>query len=109
MLLAAVVAASAFCLATAEAQTVAPSPQERARMEGFVDGAVREAMASRHIAGATAAVIDRDGIVMTRGYGQAGQVRLGRQRHAVSRRFDLQDADLDCDHAAGRAGKARAR
>jgi CubicO group peptidase (beta-lactamase class C family) len=42
---------------------------DRARVEAFVDGAVREAMRSRRIAGVSVAIVDRSGAVMTRGYG----------------------------------------
>jgi len=44
---------------------------DRPRLEAFVDGAVHEAMRSRHIAGVTVAIVDRSGVAMARGYGIA--------------------------------------
>jgi CubicO group peptidase (beta-lactamase class C family) len=44
---------------------------DRLRVEAFVDGAVREAMRVDHIAGVSIAIVDRSGVVMTRGYGAA--------------------------------------
>jgi len=50
----------------------APAPLDRAKVEAFVDGAVAEAMRENHIAGVTVAVVDRSGVVLTKGYGVAG-------------------------------------
>ena len=41
-------------------------------MSTFVDGAVREALRTDHIAGVSVAIVDREGVVLTRGYGVAG-------------------------------------
>jgi CubicO group peptidase (beta-lactamase class C family) len=43
----------------------------RAMIEAFVDGAVREAMRAEKIAGVSVAIVDRAGVVMARGYGAA--------------------------------------
>ncbi|HEY1925924.1 MAG TPA: serine hydrolase domain-containing protein [Caulobacteraceae bacterium] len=48
-----------------------PPPLDRARLTAFVDGAVREAIRRDHIAGVAVAVVDRSGVVMSRGYGVA--------------------------------------
>ncbi len=58
---------AALRAATAEA---AP-PFDRAKVETFVDGAVHEAMRADHIAGVTLAIVDRAGVIMTKGYGFA--------------------------------------
>jgi CubicO group peptidase (beta-lactamase class C family) len=56
----------------AGAQAPAPRPAlDKARVEAFVDGAVAQAMRTDHIAGVTVAIVDRSGIVMTKGYGVA--------------------------------------
>jgi CubicO group peptidase (beta-lactamase class C family) len=44
---------------------------DRARIEAFVDGAVREAMRAERIAGVSVAIVDGAGVVMARGYGAA--------------------------------------
>ena len=49
---------------------------DRVRVEAFVDGAVREAMRVDHIAGVSVAIVDRAGVVMTRGYGAAADSPL---------------------------------
>ena len=59
----------AFAGAQAHAQTSAPI--DHAKVEAFVDGAVREAMRAEKIAGVSVAIVDRAGVVMTRGYGAA--------------------------------------
>ena len=63
------------CLAVAipgaGAQTPASAPLDRVKVEAFVDGAVGEAMRDDKIAGVTVAVVDRTGVVMTKGYGVA--------------------------------------
>lgn len=41
-------------------------------LEAFVDGVVAAYMANDHIAGATVAVVDRDRVLMAKGYGVAG-------------------------------------
>src|SRR5580693_9259808 len=56
---------------TPTAQTPAGQPLDRAKVEALVDGAVGEAMRDDKIAGVTVAVIDRTGVVMTKGYGVA--------------------------------------
>jgi CubicO group peptidase (beta-lactamase class C family) len=53
----------------APAQT--QSHVDRTTIEAFVDGAVREALRADHIAGVSIAIVDRDGVVMARGYGAA--------------------------------------
>lgn len=66
-------AAWAITVCAASAQTEATSaPLDRARAEAFMSGAVRQAMRDDRIVGASAAVIDARGVVMTRGYGRAG-------------------------------------
>ncbi len=71
----AIVAALAGAEARAQtaAQTAAqtPAPVDHAKVETFVDGAVREAMRADKIAGVSVAIVDRAGVVMTRGYGAA--------------------------------------
>ena len=59
----------AFAGEQAYAQTSAPI--DHAKVEAFVDGAVREAMRAEKIAGVSVAIVDRAGVVMTRGYGAA--------------------------------------
>ena len=44
---------------------------DRAKIEAFVDGAVHEAIRAEKIAGVSVAIVDRDGVVMARGYGAA--------------------------------------
>ncbi len=46
-----------------------------ARLESFVDGAVQQAMTSEHIAGVAVAIIDRNGVLLAKGYGTAGSGR----------------------------------
>jgi CubicO group peptidase (beta-lactamase class C family) len=58
-------------LAGAEARAQTPAPVDHAKIETFVDGAVREAMRADKIAGVSVAIVDRAGVVMTRGYGAA--------------------------------------
>jgi CubicO group peptidase (beta-lactamase class C family) len=70
LLLASLGAASAGT-APAGASDAGPPPLDRAEVSAFVDGAVREAMRTDHIAGVTVAIVDRSGVVMTRGYGVA--------------------------------------
>lgn len=48
-----------------------PPALDRTKVEAFVDGAVRQAMRSDHIAGVSVAIVDRSGVVLTRGYGLA--------------------------------------
>jgi CubicO group peptidase (beta-lactamase class C family) len=58
----------------ADAQTpppLTPAPLDRAKVSAFVDGAVREALKTDHIAGVSVAIVDRSGVVMTKGYGAA--------------------------------------
>ena len=50
----------------------AQAPLDRARVEAFVDGALGQAMREDRVAGVTVAVVDRTGVVMTKGYGRAG-------------------------------------
>ncbi len=62
------------CAATMAAGGVvaqSPAPLDRAKVSAFVDGAVEDAMRTNHIAGVSVAVVDRSGVVMTRGYGVA--------------------------------------
>ena len=54
------------------APTPPAAPLDRAKVEAFVDGAVAEAMRDNHIAGVTVAIVDRSGVVLTKGYGVAG-------------------------------------
>jgi len=64
-----------FVVSTAGSQAQAPGPPaplDRGKVEAFVDGAVAEAMRDDHIAGVTVAVVDRSGVVLTKGYGVAG-------------------------------------
>ncbi|HEY1719881.1 MAG TPA: serine hydrolase domain-containing protein [Magnetospirillaceae bacterium] len=48
-----------------------PAPLDPVRVGAFFDGAVAEVMRNQHVAGATVAVVDRSGVVLTRGYGMA--------------------------------------
>jgi CubicO group peptidase (beta-lactamase class C family) len=48
-----------------------PTPLDRDKVSTFVDGAVREALRTDHITGASVAIVDRSGVVLTRGYGVA--------------------------------------
>ncbi|HLI66832.1 MAG TPA: serine hydrolase domain-containing protein [Caulobacteraceae bacterium] len=69
--------------ATAVAAAPAPSgtrlapgaPIPPAELEAFVDGVVREAMTSRHIAGVAVSVVQDGQVVLKKGYGFAGQGR----------------------------------
>jgi CubicO group peptidase (beta-lactamase class C family) len=68
-------AAGLLALAAANAaltQTPTSTPLDRMRVEAFVDGAVAEAMREDQIAGAAVAIVDRSGVVLTKGYGLAG-------------------------------------
>jgi CubicO group peptidase (beta-lactamase class C family) len=65
-----VVLGIAFCAAL-RVGAAASAPLERSAIESFVSGAVQEAMRAQHIAGVTVAIVDRSGVVMTRGYGFA--------------------------------------
>ena len=56
--------------AKARLQPGAPIPP--AELEALVDGAVRQAMLERHIAGATVAVVQNGQVVLKKGYGVAG-------------------------------------
>ena len=56
----------------APGQAPAGQPLDRVKVEAFVDGAVGEAMRDDHIAGVTVAIVDRSGVVLTKGYGLAG-------------------------------------
>jgi CubicO group peptidase (beta-lactamase class C family) len=68
----ALAAAMAASIGIAGARAPAPRPAlDKARVEAFVDGAVAEAMRTDHIAGVTVAIVDRSGVVMTKGYGVA--------------------------------------
>ena len=49
----------------------AQAPLDRARVAAYVDGAVEEAIRVNHIGGVSVAIVDRSGVVMTRGYGVA--------------------------------------
>jgi CubicO group peptidase (beta-lactamase class C family) len=51
--------------------STAPAPLDPSKVEAFVDGAVAEAMRADHIAGVTVAIVDRSGVVLTKGYGVA--------------------------------------
>jgi CubicO group peptidase (beta-lactamase class C family) len=66
---------AALVLLTAPAHAQAPAPLDRDRVATFIDGAVAALMDSRHVAGVTVAVVDREGVVLARGYGQAGENR----------------------------------
>jgi CubicO group peptidase (beta-lactamase class C family) len=59
------------------AQTEAPPPStlDRARVEAFMSGAVRQALLDDRIVGASASVVDLNGLVMARSYGRAGADR----------------------------------
>jgi CubicO group peptidase (beta-lactamase class C family) len=61
----------AAAMAASSTLGAAPAPLDRARVEAFVDGAVEEAMRADHIAGVAVAVVDRSGVVLTKGYGIA--------------------------------------
>ena len=63
--------ASAIALGAIGAVAQTQDPAAHAKMEAFVDGAVREAMRAERIAGVTIAIVDRDGVVMARGYDEA--------------------------------------
>jgi len=67
----AMVAALAGAEARAQTPAQTPAPVDHAKIETFVDGAVREAMRADKIAGVSVAIVDRAGGVMTRGYGAA--------------------------------------
>lgn len=71
-------AASVSCmlaLATAAMAQPVTAPVDRGRVEAFMSGAVRQAMREDRIVGASVAVIDRNGLVMARGYGRASEGR----------------------------------
>ena len=48
-----------------------PVALDRQKVSAFVDGAVEEAIKTNHVAGVAVAIVDRSGVVMTRGYGVA--------------------------------------
>ena len=58
-------------IAVSPALGAEPQPLDRAKVGAFVDSAVTQAMNEDHIAGVSVAVVDRSGVVMTRGYGLA--------------------------------------
>ena len=66
--------ATAVLLAATPAAAQTTSP-DHARIVAYVDGAVRTAMKTDHIAGASVAIVDRTGVVMTGGYGLAAPGR----------------------------------
>src|SRR5215472_3214815 len=74
-LVALVVAAGLFAGDRAAAQSPPPAPLDRARVEAFTDGLVLSAMRSGHVAGVGVAIVDRSGIVLTKGYGMAAPGR----------------------------------
>src|SRR5215472_425157 len=75
-LVALVVAAGLVAGDRAAAQSpTAPAPLDRARVEAFTDGLVLSAMRSGHVAGVGVAIVDRSGIVLTKGYGMAAPGR----------------------------------
>ncbi len=57
-----------LCAAPGAAQQARP-PLDRARVAAFVDGAVAQAMRTQHIQGVSVAIVDAQGVVLTRGYG----------------------------------------
>jgi CubicO group peptidase (beta-lactamase class C family) len=63
--------ALAITLGVSDAVAQSQKSSDRARIEAFVDGAVREAMRGEKIAGVSVAIVDRGGVVMVRGYGAA--------------------------------------
>jgi CubicO group peptidase (beta-lactamase class C family) len=63
--------ALAITLGAIDAAAQAEGQVERAKIEAFVDGAVREAMRADKIAGVSVAIVDSTGVVMARGYGAA--------------------------------------
>lgn len=63
--------ALAIALGAIDAVAQTQDQVEHARMEVFVDGAVREATRAEKIAGVSVAIVDRAGVVMARGYGAA--------------------------------------
>lgn len=73
--LAAVAALFVAAAPAAWAQEPGPQPLDRDRVSAFMDGAVTSLMRSQHVAGVTVAIIDRQGPVLLRGYGQAGEGR----------------------------------
>jgi CubicO group peptidase (beta-lactamase class C family) len=56
----------------AKARLQPGTPIPPAELEALVDGAVRQAMAERHVAGATVAVVQNGQVVLKKGYGLAG-------------------------------------
>jgi CubicO group peptidase (beta-lactamase class C family) len=56
----------------AKARLQPGTPIPPAELEALVDGAVRQAMAGRHVAGATVAVVQTGQMVLKKGYGLAG-------------------------------------
>jgi len=51
------------------------APIDPVKLESFVDGAVQQVMTSEHIAGVTVAIVDRNGVLLAKGYGTAGSGR----------------------------------
>ena len=68
----ALVLGCAALLAAGGARAQPLAPLNRETVSAFVDGAVREALRTDHIAGVSVAIVDREGVVLTRGYGVAG-------------------------------------
>ena len=58
-------------LAPSGARLAAGTPIPAAELEAFVDGAVREALAAEHVAGAAVSVVQNGQIVLSKGYGFA--------------------------------------
>src|SRR5205814_4158907 len=48
---------------------------DRAKVEAFVDAVVHQHMLEQHVGGISVAVIDRNGPLLIKGYGTAGQGR----------------------------------
>jgi len=66
---------AAMPVPAAPTRAAAPARIDPVKLEGFVDGAVAQAMKDQHIAGMTVAVIDRNGPLLLKGYGIAGHGR----------------------------------
>ena len=72
----ALLACAALLIAAAPSFAQVQAPLlDRERVAAFMDGGVTSLMESRHVAGATVAVIDRQGVALARGYGKAGENR----------------------------------
>ena len=69
------VAALTLVFVVARPALAADAHIDPVRLEAFVDGAIRQSMRDQHVAGMAVAVIDKNGPLLLKGYGNAGRGR----------------------------------